>query len=95
MPVYFALEPSADLNMPPSVTVALNIWQFQRQQPAQCDGTDPKQPLPLTWLAASSTLLADKRAIVQSQATPGINLACNEHSIQAAPFVVRHHIHLT
>ena len=75
MPVYFALEPSVGLNTPPSVTVALNIWQFQWKQPAQCDCTDPKQPLPLTWLASVSTLLAVKRAIVQSQATPGINLA--------------------
>ncbi len=73
--VFCALEPSAGLTMQPSVTVALNIWQFQRQQPAQCDGTDPKQPLPLTCLVSVSTLLADKRAIVQSQATPGIILA--------------------
>ncbi len=78
MQVYFALEPSAGLNMLLSGTVTLNIWQFQWQQPAQCnccDRTNPKQPLPLTWLASVSTLLAVKRAIVQSQATPGINLA--------------------
>ena len=29
MRVYFALEPSACLNMQPSVTVALDVWQFQ------------------------------------------------------------------
>jgi len=62
---------------------------------SNCDCTDPKQSLLLTWLASVSTLLADKRAIVQSQAMPGIILARHEHGIYAVPFDVQHHLHLT